>query len=505
MTSKNQIMNTKIVIIILTIFSLISLYIIFYLHTVNGVHVESNTTRSSSSSLSPQELNTIMSQISNSDKPEDIATLAYLWGYPLITAQRSFDYFTNPNTPPVVGQGPANEMNCARQLVNASFKDVVTPNDDTLYCQSWMDVTKEPLVLRIPSVQDRYVTFEFLDAYTNDYTYLGTRASGASEGTYLIAGPNWDGQVPDDMTKIWSPTNLAWVLNRILVKGDADLPNVHAIQDKISLVPLSVFEGNKTTTTTQLDEKVVFSKVPIKPQPANIPTTGIKLYDELGQAMGNNPLNPPDPGIVTKLSSIGIGPGKAPSVEANDTIVAALETGIQEGEKLIDARIANIGTVVNGWSYNTQTGIYGNDYLTRAAITKLGFGANIPQEALYPTTFTDNQGKPYDGINNYTIHFEPGQIPPVDGFWSITMYNQEKYFYDNPLNRYSIGQYTDGLTKNADGSLDIYIQNKSPGVDKESNWLPSPSDSFFMILRMYLPAEQVLNGTWTPPPVMVIE
>ena len=395
-------------------------------------------------------------------------------------------------------------MNCAHQLVNASFTDIVTPNDDTLYCQSWMDLTKEPVVLKVPSVQDRYISFQFLDAYTNDYTYLGTRASGASEGTYLIAGPNWDRQVPENMTKIWTPTNLAWVLNRILVKGDADLPNVHDIQDKISLIPLSVFEGN-TTNTQAADETTISSQVPIKPQPVNIPTTGIKLYDELGQAMINNPLNPPDPSLVAKLASIGIGPGKIPSVESNDTIKTALQTGIQEGEKLIDEKLANIGTVVNGWSVNTQTGIYGNDYLTRAAITKLGFGANIPQEALYPTTLTDSQGKPYNGANKYAIHFDPGQTPPVDGFWSITMYNEEKYFYDNPLNRYSIGKYTDGLKTNEDGSLDIFIQNQSLGADKESNWLPSPADGFYMVLRMYLPTEQVLNGTWTPPPVKVIE
>jgi hypothetical protein len=500
MNSEYKITKTRLVIVFLAIFSLISSYSIFYSQTVNGNITEANTTTITSS----QELDTIMSQISNSDKPEDIATFAYLWGYPLITSQRSFDYFTNPNTPPVVGQGPANEMNCARQLVNASFKDVVTPNDDTLYCQSWVDLTKEPLVLKVPSVQDRYISFQFLDAYTNDYTYLGTRASGASEGTYLLAGPNWNGQVPENMTKIWTPTNLAWVLNRILVKGNADLPNVHNIQDKISLIPLSVFEGN-TTNTQATDEPTISSQVPIKPQPANIPTTGIKLYDELGQAMINNPLNPADPGLVAKLAKIGIGPGKISSAESNDTIKTALQSGIQKGEKLIDARIANIGSVVNGWSFNTQTGIYGNDYLTRAAITKLGFGANIPQEALYPTTFKDNQGKPYNGINKYAIHFEPGQTPPADGFWSVTMYNEEKYFYDNPLNRYSIGEYTDGLKTNEDGSLDIYIQNQSPGADKDSNWLPSPVDGFFLILRMYLPAEQVLNGTWTPPPLKVIE
>lgn len=487
---------------VLVSLSLMGLSPLFSSYTVDS---QSQTQSGTSNPPSQEQLFTTIAEISNSDKPEDIATFAYLWGYPLITVQRSFDYFTNPNTPQVVGQGPANEMNCATELVNASFKDIVSPNDDTLYCQSWMDLSKEPLVLHVPSIQDRYITFEFLDAYTNDYNYLGTRASGATEGTYLIAGPNWDGQVPEDMTKIWTPTNLAWLINRILVKGDSDLPNVHAIQDKMSLTPLSLFEGNTTINKTPTaPETNVSSQVPIKPQPALIPTTGIKLYDELGQAMANNPLNPPDPGLLAKFASIGIGPGKTPSVEANDTIKTALETGIQEGEKLIDARIADIGTLVNGWSYNTQTGVYGTDYLTRAAITKLGFGANIPQEALYPTSQTDGQGNPYNGTNNYIITFGPEQTPPVDAFWSITMYNEEKYFYDNPINRYSVGKYTEGLKTNEDGSLDIYIQNQNPGSDKESNWLPSPPNGFYMILRMYLPEEQVLNGTWTPPPVELV-
>jgi len=489
---------------ILVALSSIGLSTVFF-QTVDAQN-QTQTLSNSSSTLSQEQLSTTMAQISNSDKPEDIATLAYIWGYPLITMQRSFDYFTNPNTPHVTGQGPANEMNCATQLVNASFKDIVSPNDDTLYCISWMNLTEEPLVLQVPSVQDRYITFQFLDAYTNDYAYLGTRASGGTEGTYLIAGPNWNGQVPEDMTKIWTPTNLAWIVDRILVKGDSDLPNVHAIQDKISLTPLSVFEGNTTTNNAQttLDTADDSSQVPIKPQPANIPTTGIKLYDELGQAMTDNPLNPADPGLVTKLASIGIGSGKTPSVDANNTLKTALETGIQEGEKLINARMANIGTFVNGWSVNTQVGIYGTDYLTRAAITKIGFGANMPQEAFYPISQTDSLGNPYNGNNNYVINFPPGQTPPVNGFWSVTMYNEEKYFYDNPLNRYSVGKYTEGLKSNEDGSLDIYIQNQNPGSDKESNWLPSPADGFYMVLRMYLPAEQVLNGTWTPPPVQLV-
>jgi len=511
MTSTNQMKKCHfITIVVLVILSLIIAFnSIFYLQAVNGANTNDTTTQSNnttSSSSTAQKLDTIMSQISNSDKPEDIATLAYIWGYPLITMERSFNYFTNPNTPPVIGQGPANQLNCARELTNASFTDVVSPNSDTVYCQSWMNLINEPVVLNVPPISDRYYTFEFLDAYTNVYNYVGTRASGSSGGTYLIAGPNWTGEVPKEMTKIWSPTNTAWIITRILVKGDADLPQVREIQDKTSITPLSVYSGNKSSSSSSsLQQTNVSNAVPIKPQPATIPTIGIELFDELGQAMVGNLLNPPDPILVSKLKSIGIGIGKTPSTEANDTIKYALETGISKADKLIKSEINTFGTTVNGWSYNPQTGIYGNDYLNRAAVTELGLGANVPQEALYPTTLTDSEGIPYNGANNYVIHFEPEQTPPVDAFWSITMYNMEKYFVDNPINRYSVGKYTDGLKYNTDDSLDIYIQNQNPGPSKESNWLPSPADNFYIILRMYLPTEQILSGTWTPPPVKMVE
>lgn len=219
--------------------------------------------------------------------------------------------------------------------------------------------------------------------------------------------------------------------------------------------------------------------------------------------MIGNPLNPPDPGMVAKLASIGIGPGKTPSTEANATLKAALETSITEGQKMIDAKVAHIGTNVNGWLVNAATGVYGTNYLFRAGVTQLGFGANVGQEALYPVAYIDMQGKHLTGANNYTVHFNPGQTPPVKAFWSITMYNNKSFFVDNPINRYKIGQYTEGLTNNTDGSLDTYIQNANPGKDKESNWLPAPavpvSDTFKLILRMYLPQPQVLSGTWPYP------
>jgi hypothetical protein len=304
---------------------------------------------------------------------------------------------------------------------------------------------------------------------------------------------------------IWTATNLAWLINRIVVKGQSGSPNVHAIQDKIIVQPLSVFQGNTITSTEPAVTQVNASKeLPVGPQPSLIAPTGIEIFDEIGTAMIGNPLNPPDPVLVTKLASIGISPGKVPSTEANDTIKAALQTGITEGQKMIDTRVANIGSVVNGWLVAPQAGVYGADYLFRAAVAQWGLGGNIAQEALYPAGFTDSQGNPLSGNSSYLIHFEPGQTPPVDGFWSISMYNDKGLFVDNPINRYSIGTYTEGLKNNTDGSLDIYIQNASPGTDKESNWLPSAEGAFSMTFRLYLPQPQALNGTWQLPSVQSV-
>lgn len=467
----------------------------------------SNTNANATTTV--EQLNTKMAQISSSNKPEDVATFAYIWGFPLVTMERQFNFVTSSNVPPGIGRGPANTLSsnsCARDLVNASFTDVVRPNADTLYCVVQFDLKNEAVVIVIPPISsDRYSSFEFLDAYTNVFAYVGTRATGSNNGgTYLLVGPDWNGQVPQGMTKIWSPTNLVWLINRILVKEPADVANVHAIQDKIVVKPLSAFQGKAAAavpTTTAATTNASSKQIPIGPQPTLIAPTGIKIYDEIGKAMIGNPLNPPDPGLVTKIASVGIGPGKSPSTEANDTIKKALQTGITEGQKMIDAKIANLGTNVNGWSYSSQTGVYGTDYLFRAAIAQGGLGANIAQEALYPTAFTDIEGKPFNGTNNYVIHFNPGQIPPVNAFWSVTMYNDKQLFVDNPINRYNIGKYTQGLKNNTDGSLDIYVQHATPGKDKESNWLPSPEGVFSLNFRFYLPAEQILNGTWTPPPV----
>ena len=480
----------------------------------------SNSTNTNSSNISANssvsDIGKRMIDISNSDKPGDIATLAYIWGFPLVTMERFNEYYTSPDSiaKGINLAGPENNITFARQLITANDTGTVTPNADTLYGYAFLNMTSEPIVLQIPPIEPgRYYTFQLMDAYTNNYQYLGTRATGSEGGTYLIAGPNWEGTVPEGMTKIWSPTDLTMVINRILIKGPSDTPNVNAIQDQIKVMPLSAYLSNSTapTSTNQASNTTTMTnesdtQVPTSPRPPFIPTTGIKIYDEISAAMVGNPLNPPDPTLVKKLASIGIGPGMTPSTQANDTIKSALQTGITEGEKLIYAKVANFGANVNGWTINAATGLFGTDYLFRAATVVVGVGANTGQEAIYPVTFVDSEGKPITGDKNYTVHFEPGQLPPVKSFWSLTVYNNQSLFVDNPIDRYLVGQYTEGLRNNTDGSLDIYIQNASPGPDRESNWLPAPSlqdsSAIKLVLRMYLPDDSILNGTWSPPPVI---
>jgi hypothetical protein len=471
--------------------------------TSTNVTTGSNATTNDSQSQIEQ-LNNTMAELETSNNPQDIATLAYIWGYPLVSVVRLVDYSSSPNVPPAPGRGPINSFSSFPNYPTSNFTDIVSINVDTLYSFGLLDLKNEPVVMQVPPISGRYYTLQFIDAYSNNFLYIGSRLNDTTGGTYLISGPNWKGDVPSSMKEIKSPTNTVDIGGRIFVNGTADVPNVNAIQSKLMLTPLSVFSGNTTSTQPATSENNASKQVPIGPQPALIPTTGIKIYDEISQDMADNPPPSSDSDVLAKFASIGIGPGLTASDTTNDTIRTALVNGITEGEKLIDAQVQNLGMKVNGWLVNLDLGNYGTDYLLRAGVAKFGLGANSPVEAVYPSTFTDDQGQNLTGTHNYVIHFDKGQTPPVNAFWSITLYNNKSYLAENPINRYSISQHSEGLKYNPDGSLDIYIQNASPGQEKESNWLPSPSGTFNLVLREYNPKEAILNGTYQVPPVQLI-
>ena len=493
---------SSLIVIAIVVAGLVSIESSVFGQTQTGSTGSNTATNDSQSQI--EQLNKTMAELESSNNPQDIATLAYIWGYPLVLEVRLVDYSTSPNVPAAPGRGPLNTINNFQTYPTSNFTDIVSINVDTLYSFGYMDLEKEPVVLQVPPISGRYYTLQFIDAYTNNFLYIGSRLNDTTGGTYLISGPNWKGDVPPGMKEIKSPTNTVVIGGRIFVNGPADVPNVNAIQDKLTLTPLSVFGRNTTSPQTVTPETNASKQVPIGPQPALIPTTGIKIYDEISKDMADNPPPAADSKVLAKFDSIGIGPGLTPSDTKNDTIRAALENGIGEGEKIIDAKVQNLGMKVNGWLVNLDVGNYGTDYLLRAAVAKFGLGANSPEEAVYPSTFTDNQGQNLTGTHNYLIHFGKGQTPPVNAFWSITLYNDKSYLAENPINRYSIGQHTEGLKYNPDGSLDIYIQHASPGTDKESNWLPSPNGKFNLVLREYNPQEEILKGEYQIPPVQLI-
>jgi hypothetical protein len=295
---------------------------------------------------------------------------------------------------------------------------------------------------------------------------------------------------------------MVWILGRIYCTGTPkDYAAVHRMQDEIRLVPLSSYDKPSTPATGTVDPRIDM-KTPVREQ---VNALDIAAYFNLmAQLMKDNPPAADDAPMVARIKKIGIVPGqpfdltKLPTDTQN-----ALKAVPKAAFGKIMAYFNDAGKVENGWAFFTKTGIYGTDYLDRAFITAVGLGANRPQDAVYPTSQVDPSGKSYSGGNKYIMHFDQGKLPPVNGFWSLTMYNAEYFFVDNPLNRYTLSA-RDKLKKNADGSVDLYIQHENPGPDKESNWLPAPAEKFLLMLRLYWPKEtppSVLDGTWTIPGV----
>jgi hypothetical protein len=433
----------------------------------------------------------------------EIATEAYIYGYPLVTMELTRRVMTNV-AEPTGWHAPMGQFGSLREYPSATNKDVTAPNADTLYSSAWIDLSKEPYVLSVPDEGDRYYLMPMLSGWTDVFQDPGTRTTGTRAQTYALTGPNWKGDLPKDVKELKSPTNMMWILGRTYCTGTADdYKAVHAIQDKYKLVPLSAYGKDYTPPKGKVDPKVDM-KTPARDQVNSLKAGD--YFKLLAKLMKDNPPAKEDAPMVAKLKKIGIEPGKDFEMDKLDPAVAkGLERGAKAGLEKIVAEIPRVGTKLNGWQY-TFTGVYGTDYLFRAAITFAGLGANRSKDAVYPTTVADTDGKKYSGANRYTVTFPKGQLPPVSGFWSLTMYDAEFFFVANPLNRYNLSQRNQ-LKENEDGSVTLYIQNESPGKEKESNWLPAPKGDFVLMLRLYWPNEKnpsILDGTWKVPPVKMV-
>jgi hypothetical protein len=428
-----------------------------------------------------------------------LATDAYVFGYPLVTMEMTRRIMTNVAAPEGT-RAPMGQLIKARQYPDAKFRDVTAPNADTLYTAAWIDVGKEPWVLSLPDMKGRYFLFPMLDAWTTVFEAPGSRTTGTGAQTYVITGPGWSGKLPPGMTQYKSPTDLVWILGRIYCTGTPeDYAAVHAIQDQCKLVPLGSWGKEYAPPAGKVDPAIDM-KTAVRDQVNKLDATA--YFTLLAELMKANPPVAADSREMARFASIGLVPGKDFDASKLKADFASRIPTVGFDRIMLQLKVNKSVKNENGWLFDSVTGIYGTDYLNRALVTAIGLGANRVQDAVYPTSLRDANDNDYSGANKYIIHFPKGQLPPAQGFWSVTMYDANYFFVANPLNRYSISA-RQNLKANADGSVDLYIQNQSPGADKESNWLPAPTGKFVLMMRLYWPSEKapsIIDGTWKPPP-----
>lgn len=431
---------------------------------------------------------------------------AYIYAYPLVTVELTRRRLTNVAAPEGTS-APMGQFSRLRTYPDASYRDVTAPNADTLYTYAYLDLSKEPWVVSIPDLRGRFAVFSIFDGWTTVFANPGKRTTGTGAQTFAVTGPGWTGTLPAEVKEYKSATQIVLFNGKIYCTGTPeDYRQVHAVQDNVTAVPLSSYGKPYTPAPGKVDPAVDM-KTLVRDQVNNMEGGAyFKLFAEL---LKTNRPYPEDAPMVARLSELGIVPGHdfdiakvAPAVaqalaRASTTalprIVAWQKAGVAAGDWRLD----------NGWAITTKTGPYGTDYIQRALIAMIGLYANLSQDSIYPVSNGPEVGQSYSGAASYVIHFAKGQMPPVNGFWSLTMYDGQYFFVDNPLNRYNVSSRNTFKT-NPDGSVDVYIQHASPGTDKESNWLPAPADRFILIMRMYWPqdtAPSILDGTYQLPPV----
>jgi hypothetical protein len=435
----------------------------------------------------------------SSDEAAAIARDAYVYAYPLVLMDVSAKVSTNVVAPSGKTDAPVNQFGHARAFPDAAFTVVARPNADTLYSSLVFDVSKGPLIVTVPDSAGRYYLLPMLDKWSDVFASPGTRTTGNGAQTFAIVGPKWQGKLPPGVKRYMSPTAGGWIGGRVQTNGKSDYDAVHKFQDGIKAVPLAAYGKPYTPPAARVDAKLDMSAPPDQVDKMDAAT----FFAKFAELLKSQPPHANDYPILDRMKRIGIEPGRSFSLatepgEIRDALNAAPALALAA----IKAAWTRAGVLTNGWRTNlTAIGTYGTDYLHRAGVAYGGLGANVPEDAVYPTAFADAEGRPFESGKRYTLHFDKDQLPPVRGFWSLTMYDERQLFTANPIDRFAIGD-RDKLAFNADGSLDLYIQREPPGKDKESNWLPTPgSGAFTMNLRLYWPKPSVLDGSWVPPSV----
>jgi hypothetical protein len=430
----------------------------------------------------------------------EIGINAYVYLYPLVTMEVTRRQMTNVEPGAIPGHGPMNVFAHAREFPRADFRAVVRPNFDTLYSSAWLDLRDGPIVVSAGADEDgRYYALPMYDMWTDAFAVPGQRTSGTGVGSWALVPPGWDGKLPDLLERIDAPTPIVWIIGRTQTNGPADYPAVHRIQDGFALTPLAFWgdAAGAPPIAAVIDPSVDMQTPPLQ----QVNGMAAPEYFDLGlELMRIHPPHPTDGPLLMQMRRLGIIPGAAyaglaPAVRrALDDVPAHALTSLNDA-------FPRIARVVNGWQMNVDTmGVYGNFYVKRALVAMVGLGANLAEDAVYPVLMADADGNPIDGANDYVLHFNASELPPVHAFWSVTMYDAEGFQAANALDRFAIGD-RDPLRFNEDGSLDLYLQHESPGPDRESNWLPAPRGPLGVTMRLYAPKAAVLHGTWNPPPV----
>lgn len=436
-----------------------------------------------------------------------IAEDGFIYGLPLVMNYAVMhDFVINRHS----GQwkAPFNQIHHEHRVYTYQDTTIVTPNSDTPYSMGWLDLRAEPVVISVPAVEKkRYFSVMLNDGNTFNYGYIGSRATGNAAGSYLVVGPNWQGKTPAGIKKVFrSTTDFSLAIFRTQLFNAADMPQVEKVQSGYRVQPLSAF-----------------LKQPAPAQPADINWPDINkemvktnFFDYLDFVLQFAPAGPEETAIRSRLASIGIGPGK--HFNFKDLSLehkAAIGLGMKAGEAKVEEAVKGVGKSINGWHIGSAFGnrsFYNGNWQLRAAAAKAGIYGNDAAEAMYPMIKALADGTPLDGSKHrYTLTFAKGQMPPVNAFWSVTMYDgNTQLLIQNPLNRYLINSpMLPGMKKNPDGSLTLYIQKDSPGKDKEANWLPSPDGPIYMVMRLYWPKTKppsILppgNGNWSPPALVV--
>jgi hypothetical protein len=436
-------------------------------------------------------------QSTPAEEAQLIAQEAYIYLYPLILMDLTRKQLTNmdPKGSPI--GGPANAFTHVRAFPPADMRAVVRPNFDTLYSSAWIDLKGGPVVVSTADTGGRYFLLPMLDMWTDVFAVPGKRTNGTGAANFALVPPGWSGTLPSGVERIDAPTPYVWIIGRTQTNGSKDYEAVHKVQDGFRITLLTDWGKTPRPIEQKIDPSVDVKTEPLR-QVRDMPA--IRYFKYGADLMRQNPPHATDWSILARMKRIGLEPGK--DFEPTKISAETLSRAAAAGSKLMQEKGPTLARVANGWSMNTDTmGVYGNFYLKRAIIALVGLGANQPEDAVYPLNVSDADGRPVTAENKYVLHFSKDELPPVDAFWSLTMYDAEGFQVANPLNRFAIGD-RDALKFNADGSLDLYIQSESPGPDNEANWLPAPKNGTLgLTMRLYAPRPQVIDGLWNPPAI----